>query len=50
VLHWVIADLDEERLHRLEWVSLLKKVIASKKVKAEAWQRYADVMEILLDR
>jgi hypothetical protein len=44
------VDLDEEQLHLLEYFSLLKEVIASEKVKAEARRKFADVMEILLDK
>jgi hypothetical protein len=50
VLQWERGDLDEERLRLLEYFSLLKAVTAFEKMKAEVTQKFADVMEILLDR
>jgi hypothetical protein len=44
------ADLDGEWMRLSEWFSLLKKLTTYEKVKVEVEQKYADVMEILLDR
>jgi hypothetical protein len=44
------AYLDEEQLCLLVYFSLSKEVTTSEKMKAEVRQKFADVMEILLDR
>jgi 5-methylcytosine-specific restriction endonuclease McrBC regulatory subunit McrC len=43
-------DINEERVHLLVWLSLLKQRTTSKKERAEVRQKRLDVMEVLYSR